>query len=149
MALYWVSIDAIALTAATAKSVLELGTPTTDRAKIVEWWAEFDGVTAANTPVKVEVGRFSTGVTTATTVTAEKADPADGAAATVAKHTTSTEGAGTVVGMPWNKRIPPTSGFHYVAPLGREVVLAVSTFWRMRLTAAQTVNATVGVVWEE
>jgi hypothetical protein len=46
-------------------------------------------------------------------------------------------------------RVSPTSGYHYIAPLGQELVLAVSTFWRMRLTAAATVNCTVGVVWEE
>src|SRR5262245_17171626 len=148
MALYWISVDAIALVGATAKSVLELGTPSADRARVVEWWYEFDGTTATNTPVKVELGRFSAGVTTATTLAGFKVDPADGAAAVVAKHSTSTEGAGTVSDV-INRRCPPTSGFHYVAPLGREVVLAVSTFWRMRLTAAQAVNVTVGVMWEE
>jgi len=148
MALYWISVDAVALVGATAKSVLELGVPSTDRAKIVEWWVDFDGTTATNTPVKVEVGRFSAAVTTATTLAGFKVDPADGTAAITAKHSTSTEGAGTASDV-INRRIPPTSGFHYVAPLGREVVLAVSTFWRMRLTAAQAVNATVGVMWEE
>ena len=147
MALYFLSVDAVALVAATAKSVLELGASSTDRVKIKEWWVDFDGVTAANTPVKVEVGRFSAAVTTATSAS-EKMNPADGTASTTAKHSTSTEGAGTADDIIF-RRIPPTSGFHYVAPLGQEFELAVSTFWRMRLTAAQAVNATVGVIWEE
>lgn len=149
MALYVISVDAIALVAATAKSVLELGTPSTDRAKIKEWWVEFDGVTAANTPVKVEVGTFSAAVTTATTLAGAKFDPADGTAAATAKHSTSTEGAGTITAGTPIHRISPTSGYHYIAPLGQEWTMAVSTFWRMRLTAAQTVNATVGLIWEE
>lgn len=148
MALYFMSVDAVALSAATAKSVLELATPATDRLRIVEWWVDFDGVTASAVPVKVEVGRFSAAVTTATSFTAEKYDPAEGASAVTAKHSTSTEGAGTADDI-IVKRIPPTSGFHYVAPLGRELVVAVSSFWRMRLTAAAAVNATAGVLWEE
>src|SRR5512139_2744495 len=143
------SVDAVALTAATAKSVLELGTSASCRIWIKEWWVEFDGVTASNTPVKVECGRFSAAVTTATTFTAGKFDAADGTAATTAKHSTSTEGAGTIDNGSVIHRIPPTSGYHYVAPLGQELVVPVSGFWRMRLTAAQNVNATVGVVWFE
>lgn len=149
MAIYELSVDAIALTAATAKTVLELGTGAQQRAKIKEWWYEFDGVTASAVPVKVELGRFSAAVTTASTVAGDKYDPADGTATTVAKHTTTTEGAGTASGTPLCKRCPPTSGFHYVAPPGAEFVLAPSTFWRMRITAAATVNVTVGVIWEE
>lgn len=147
MALYVVSVDAVALAAATAKSVLELATPASDRAKIKEWWVDFDGVSGSAVPVKVEVGRFSAGVTTATSAS-EKLDPADGTPSVTAKHSTTVEGAGTADDIIF-RRIPPTSGFHYIAPLGQEFVLAVSSFWRMRLTAAAIVNATVGVVWEE
>lgn len=148
MALYMVSQDAIALVAATAKSCLELAAASSDRISIKEWWVEFDGVSASAIPVKVEVGRFSAAVTTATTATAEKLDPADGAASAVAKHTTTTEGAGTADDVLLH-RISPTSGYHYIAPLGQELILAVSTFWRIRLTAAAGVNATVGVIWQE
>lgn len=147
--LYVLSIDAVALSAATAKTLVEIGTPATDRAQIKEWWVEFDGVTAGNTPVKVEIGRFSAGVTTATTLAAEKLDSADGAAAVVAKHSTTVEGAGAINAGSKVHRIPPTSGYHYVAPMGSEFVIAVSTFWRIRCTAAQAVNATFGVIWEE
>lgn len=147
MSLYVVTVDALALAAATAKSVLELGTSSAVRIKIKEWWVEFDGVTATAVPVKVEVGRFSAAVTTATTAS-EKFDTADGANATTAKHSTSTEGAGTADDIIFH-RVSPTSGYHYVAPLGGEFVMPVSAFWRMRLTAAAIVNCTVGVIWEE
>jgi len=135
------------LSAATAKSVLELGTSSSVRIMIKEWWVTFDGTSSTATPVKVEVGRFSAAVTTATSAS-EKMDLADGTPATTAKHSTSTEGAGTADDIMFF-RVPPTSGYHYIAPLGQELVMAVSTFWRMRLTAAATVNATFGVIWEE
>lgn len=148
MALYCVTVDAIALTAATAKSVLELATGANDRARIVQWSVEFDGTSATATPVKVEVGRFSAAVTTATSFTPMKLDAAEGAAAITAKHTATAEGAGTFDAGEIH-RVPPTSGMVLQYPLGREWVVGTSGFWRMRLTAAATVNATVSVTWDE
>lgn len=149
MALYSINIDALALAAATAKSILELGTPAGQRAIIKEWWVDFDGVTATAVPVKVEVQRFSAAVTTATTLAG---DPLQGdpAAVVVAKHSTTTEGAGTATaGSGWLKRIAPTSGFHYIAVEGRELLIPVSAFFRIRITAAAAVNVTAGIVWAE
>jgi hypothetical protein len=148
MALYFVSVDAIALTAATAKSVFELGSSATDRCKVKEWWVEFDGTTATNTPVKVEIGRFSAAVTTASSATASKYDPADGTVGATAKTNTTTEGAGTASDV-WIHRIPPTSGMYVQYPLGQELVMAVSSFFRIRCTAAQGVSVACGVTWEE
>jgi len=149
MALYTFTVDALALVAATAKTAIELGTPASDRARIVAWWVEFDGVSATAVPVKVDVGRFSVAATTATTGTAGKYDPADGTAAAVVKHSTTVEGAGTAEAGQEMHRISPTSGLLVQYPLGRELALAVSTFWRIRCTAAAGVNVTAGIVWEE
>lgn len=148
MALYSMSVDGIALAAATAKSIAELGTAATDRAKIVEWWVEFDGVTSSAIPVKVEVGRFSAAVTTASTFTIDKFDTGDGTASVTAKHTTTVEGAGTADDVAIH-RVHPQGGIYVQYPLGREWVLAGSTFWRIRATAAAIVNVTFGVTWEE
>lgn len=149
MALYCLSVDAIALAAATAKSIAEIGTAASDRARIVQWWVEFDGVTSSAVPVKVEVGRFSAAVTTATTAAGLALDPADGTASATSKHSTSTEGAGTFTANGEIHRVSPTSGILVQYPLGREWGLAVSTFWRIRCTAAAIVNVTFGVIWEE
>lgn len=149
MALYTFSIDALALVAATAKSVLELGTAASDRARLVSWWVEFDGATSTAVPVKVEVGRFSAAVTTATTGTPSKYDAAEGTATATVKHSTTTEGAGTAEAGLEIHRVHPQSGILIQYPLGRELVLAVSTFWRIRCTAAAGVNVAAGVTWEE
>lgn len=149
MALYTFTVPNLALVAATAKTCIELGVSSTDRVKIVSWWVEFDGVTSTAVPPDIEVGRFSAAVTTATTGTASKYDPADGASSAVVKHTTAVEGAGTAEAGCENHTVPPTSGFMVQYPLGREPVLALSTFWRIRITAAAGVNVTCGVTWEE
>lgn len=150
MPIFAASIDAVALAAATAKTVAELGTAATTPIKILDWWVEFDGVSSAAVPVKVEVGRFSAAVTTATTVTLSKVDYGGNAVAanTVFKHSTSTEGAGTASDVEIH-RISPTSGVRFQYPLGREWVVGASGFWRIRITAAATVNATFGFLIEE
>jgi hypothetical protein len=146
--LYWVTADAMALTAATAKSVIEISTSSTVHIGIIDWWVEFDGTTSTNTPVKVEVGRFSAAVTTASSYTSSKYDVADGASTATPKTNTSTEGAGTASDV-WIHRVSPTSGFYIQYPLGRELIVANSSFFRIRVTAAQTVNCTAGASWFE
>jgi hypothetical protein len=151
MALYVVTVDGVALVAATAKTLLEITSGAQDRVRIVEWWIDFDGATSTAVPVKVEAQRFSAAVTTATTLAALPLDVAEGAAACTVKHTTTTEGAGTpTAGSGWIKRVHPQGSFHYQAPLGRELVIPIGgAFWRIRATAAAGVNATFGVIFEE
>lgn len=146
--MYGVSVDQIALTAATARTVIELATPSTAVLTPVMWWVEFDGVSASALPVKVEVGIFTAAVTTATTVTpfALNAGGRGLASPVTAKHSTTVEGAGTATYVEQH-RVSPTSGILLQEPLGNEVAVGASSFWRIRLTAAATVNATVGVRW--
>lgn len=149
MAQFFTSVDAIALVAATAKSIWEIATPSTSRCRIKEVSLMFDGVTASAVPVKIEIGRFSAAVTTATTLTPAKQDPGSPASLCVVKHSTSTEGAGTVSDA-YIWRISPTSGVIYQIPLGDEFIIAISAFGRIRCTAAANVNVTIaGIRWEE
>lgn len=150
MALYKQRFVDIALAAGVAKSVLELATAAQQKAKIVEVCVSFDGVTPANTPVKVEYGRFSLAVTTASAGAAGKLDDSgSGNASITPKFNTTVEGAGAIDDDASVIRVPPTGGFLYQAPLGREEAVGLSGFWRMRLTAAQIVNASGWVIWEE
>ena len=146
--MYSITVDGIALTAGTAKTVLEVGTGSISRACIIAWWAEFDGATSTAVPVKIEAQRASAAVTTATSLTAEKWDTADGGPASTTKHTTTTEGAGTLNGGEIH-RCHPQSGIFREYPLGRELVVPVSAFWRLRITAAAAVNVTVGCIFFE
>lgn len=148
--IFSVSFDAVALAAATAKSVCELKPPATTGAVILGWWLEFDGVTPANTPVKVEVGRFSAAVTTISAFTPMKVNHGNIslASACVAGTNASVEGAGTATDVEFH-RVPPTSGLPWMESLGTEWVLGASTFWRIRCTAAQIVNVTGGFRYTE
>lgn len=148
--IYGVSQDAIALTAATAKTVFELATPSTTGIVPIRWWVEFDGVTAANTPVKVEMGRFSAAVTTATSVTPYKKNYGNNSLASqcTTKYNTSTEGAGTATDVEIH-RVSPLSGLFVQEVLGMEWTLGASAWWRIRITAAQAVNVTFGFEWTE
>ena len=75
---YVCNADAVALAAATAKTVLQIATPSTTRARVCQLVVGFDGVTAANPPVLVELLRQ----TTAGTMTAQTPAPLDSAAPT-------------------------------------------------------------------
>uniref|UniRef100_UPI003F490BCF hypothetical protein n=1 Tax=Pseudonocardia sp. CA-138482 TaxID=3240023 RepID=UPI003F490BCF len=148
--LYGLSVDQIALVAATAKSVLEIRTPASTGIVPVLWWVEFDGIPATNPPVKVEVGIFSAAVTTATSITPALINFGNRGLASqcTCNQNTSAEGAGTASIVEIH-RIPPTSGLIWTESLGMEMAVGASSFWRVRLTAAQAVNATVGVRWTE
>lgn len=148
--IYSVSVDGIALVAATAKTILEIATPATTGMVPLLWWVEFDGTTSSAVPVKVEIGRFSAAVTTATTVTPVRVNDGNRALASqsTVKHSTSTEGAGTATDVEIH-RVPPTSGLIMSENLGTEWVQGASGFWRIRCTAAAAVNATFGIRWTE
>lgn len=148
MALYGLTVKGIALVAATPKTLIELATPSNCRAVLCQWWIEFDGTSASAVPVDVEFQRASAAVTTATTLAGTAFDLAEGASLMVTKHSTTTEGAGTLSGGEIHK-VSPTAGILVQYPLGREWVVPVSAFWRLRATAAAGVNATCGLQWEE
>lgn len=148
MSQYFVSVDAIALVAATAKSIFELATPASGRARIKYVNVMFDGVVSANVPVKIEWGKFSAAVTTASAVTPSKQDPSTVPSLATTKHSTTAEGAGTASDVHiW--RISPTAGVIYQIPLGDEFAVLLSTFFRVRCTAAQAVNVAFDIGWEE
>lgn len=150
MALYSFTFDAIALAAATAKTLAEISSPAGTEARITKWWLEFDGVSSAAVPVKVELQPFSAGITTGTSITPLRNGGSGGTSAMTAKHSATAEGVGAATaGAGEIHRVSPTSGILLLYPLGREPLIVVSAFWRIRATAAAIVNATFGIEWEE
>lgn len=144
------SQDGIALVAATAKTILEIATSATGYMVPLLWWVEFDGTSSANTPVKVEIGRFSAAVTTATAITPYRINDGGRAVASTCtvKHSATVEGAGTATDAEIH-RVTPTSGLIWTESLGQEWVLGASAFWRIRCTAAQAVSVAFGCRWVE
>lgn len=148
--IYAVSSDAIALTAATAKTIFELRTPASTGIVPVYWWVEFDGVTATAVPVKVEVGIFSAAITTGTATTPLLLNYGNRGLASqcTCNINTSSEGAGTPT-ITEIHRVSPLAGLLVQEPLGMEMTVGASSFFRIRCTAPAAVNATFGCRWTE
>jgi hypothetical protein len=145
---YVVSTSNIALSAATAKTVIE---GVTDASGPPPEWVgvdiTFDGVTASAVPVRVDFCTYAaTG--TGTTQTPKKLGAALGTARSTWKVNDTVEPTTPVILYSWY--IPPTSGLiGYLWPLGRELLHPLSTVQGIRLTAPAAVNAIVNLVFEE
>lgn len=140
----------------TIKTMLQIATPSTKEITVVEWGISFDG-SAAATPIKCEL--LQTDV--AATVTAHVAagvfpfNVPTGEASlmtlgtTATGYTSTSEGSITATRVFDCQFIAPTNQYVFQWPLGREPVVAVSKFLRVRVTAGTAVNAYCYVIWEE
>lgn len=120
--------------------------------KIVEWGVSFDNNTA-NTPGKVELIETDVAATVTAFVDADitkYANVGDVAAASVAGLTLSTtasgytataEGTITAVRTLDMQLLPPTGPYVKQFPLGREPIVQIGKFGRIRVTFGTTVNA--------
>jgi hypothetical protein len=141
--------SAIALLAATTKTVLMVIAPSTAGGQAIELGVTFDGVTAANTPAYVEVLKCSLATNstpgtgnTSITPTQERGDGNTSGVGLASLFTalggcTSEPTVLTHV-KGWN--ISPTSGVLTQIPLGREVAIIPSMGLAVRITAPQAVN---------
>lgn len=152
---------AVPITTGTAlKTMLQLATNTTSPSiRFVEWWAEFDGATAA-TPIRTELIRHTGGAQTTLTAYAAgdiaKVNDPNAPTSSVQLGTalsgfsnTTTEVAPTGAVSLETHFVPPTSGIYVQFPLGREPEVQVSAFARIRVTAGAAVNCYAGCMWEE
>lgn len=145
---------AIALTAATARTCLMVLAPATCGGQLIEVSVTFDGVTAGNTPVLVELVKSSnatnstpgTGNTSVTPVQSRGDGNTSGAGlAPLFTSFAASTSEPTVLTVVKRWLVPPTSGLLYQAPLGRELAIIPSSGVGIRLTAPQAVNARVGL----
>jgi hypothetical protein len=145
--LYSVTSGAVALTAATARTLIEIATGATIDNVWVSFDITFDGVTATAVPVKVDI-ISTTASGTGTTYTPVKiGNSQNRASITTAEIATTVEGSTPTVLLSWY--VPPTSGFSYQWPLGRELGQTVSKFFGIRCTAPAGVNAIANLLFEE
>ena len=135
------------------KTLLQISTSATKPAKIVEWGISFEG-SAAATPVRCELIETDVASTVTAHVTAgiiktdgeslAGGDPVTnllpvGTAAT--GYTATAEGTITAT-RPFDVQfVAPTGQYVKQFPLGREPILQISKFGRIRVTASATVNA--------
>lgn len=143
-------------TGTSIKTLLQIATPSTRGIKVVEWGISFSGFAAA-APIRCEL--IDTDV--AATVTAHVAagvQPYNDAGApaslmtlgtTATGYTSSSEGSITASRYGDVQQISPAGSYMRQWPLGREFVVGVSRFLRVRVTAPVAVDAYTYLVWEE
>lgn len=142
------------------KTLLQLSSSATKPAKIVEWGISFDG-SAAAAPIKVELIETDVAATVTAHVTAGivkldgealvGGDPVTnllpvGTAAT--GYTASAEGSITASRVLDVQLVAPTNQYLKQFPLGREPIMQISKFTRIRVTAGAAVNAYCYIVVE-
>jgi hypothetical protein len=145
---------AVVTTGTAIKTLLQFKASATATARIVEWGISFDG-SANATPGKVELIETDVAATVTAAVAADitkldgdalaNGDPTTnliqvGTSAT--GYTATAEGSITSVrNLAGPQLIAPTNQFIQQFPLGREPVIQVSKFARIRVTFAAAINA--------
>lgn len=148
-----VAAQAVVTTGTAIKTLLQVKPGATKNAKIVEWGISFDG-SAAATPIKVELLETDVAATVTASAAADLVKTDDNAlsggdptTALIAVGTTSTgytasaEGTITAVRMFDAQLVAPTNQYVKQFPLGREPIIQISKFGRIRVTAGAAVNA--------
>ena len=123
----------VALAAGVAKTVIQLGTPSTRRAWLKEAGIGFKSVTATDVPVLVQLCRQST-AGTATGLTSAPDVEGHPAGLVTGKENATVEPATGVIVKEWY--ITPIGGqLVYQLPLGDEIESAISSFLGLVVTA--------------
>lgn len=145
--------QAVVTTGTAIKTLLQVKASATATFKIVEWGVSFDG-SAAATPIKVELLETDVAATVTASVAADimkyNAEALNGGdpttnlfpvGTTSTGYTSTGEGSITVVRQFDVQLIAPTNQYVKQFPLGREPVVQISKFARVRVTAGTAVNA--------
>ena len=147
-------------TGTVVKTLLQISSSATKPAKIVEWGISFDGFAAA-LPISVELIETDVAATVTAHVTAgivktdgealAGGDPVTnlipvGTAAT--GYTASAEGTIAATRVLDTQLVAPTNQYVKQFPLGREPIIQISKFARIRVTAGTAVNALCYMVIE-
>jgi uncharacterized protein YaiE (UPF0345 family) len=148
----------VAVTTGTAiKTLLQIATASTDKLKVVEWGISFDG-SALATPIKCELIQTNVAASGLTAHVAAGVQPYNDAGSPASSvqlgtaltgYTATTEGSTTVSRYGDLQYVSPTGQYVKQWPLGREFEVPVSSFLRVRVTAAAAVNAYCYIIWEE
>jgi hypothetical protein len=141
-------------TGATIKTMLQVKPSATIVAKIIEWGISFDG-SASATPGKVELIETDVAATVTAFVAADitkldsdalmGGDPTTNliqVGTTSSGYTSTSEGSTTSIrNLAGPQLIAPTTQFIQQFPLGREPIIQISKFARIRVTFGSAVNA--------
>lgn len=145
--LFWADTGEVSLSAATAKTCLEIGAAANHRVLIHQLSVMFKGTTAGNEPATVELTRFAASGT-GTAVTEVKFDETDDETIqTACEHTATVEPAAQTVLQTWS--VHPSSGVIWTAPITNPIPIKGGGFAGIRITADDAVTVTVNALLEE
>lgn len=137
----------IALSAATAKTVVQITAPTNQALKVTRYSVFFDGTSTTAEPVQVRVLRQTT-AGTMTSLTPLKLDDArTETIQSTAQHTATAEPtASDVLAV---AEVHPQQGYDVILPLGGEVIVKGGGRLGIECTAPATVNVRAQFWYEE
>lgn len=148
-----VQFNAVALTAATAKSAIGLRAATNQAVKVLEQAVSFDGATSSNAPTQVEFGActFATNPpgTASTSVTPTKREPgrAETTQLTAARNWTTEP---TVITVVRTIAVGQYNGvYHYIHPFASPHIVAGGGGFLTRITSPNNVNVSGHLTAEE
>jgi|SRR5512146_13033 hypothetical protein len=135
----------------TTKVACQIATPSTKNCIIVGFDITFDGTTATNTPIEVQLSRPTAAGSGGSTFTPLLvSNDTSVTSSTTARVNDTTAGASPVLLASWY--VPPTSGFSYQFPLGREIQCKISEFYELKVvtvTGSGTPNYKAQLWFEE
>src|SRR5215475_1078376 len=126
MSLFSAATDQQVVSTSALATILEVDQAASRVLTLKQWSIEFDGVTASNTPVRVQLCIVTATSAAGTAVTPASMKNNQAAVGASAKRVPATEGTVTVLE---EHRVPPTSGLLIQYPLGEEpwIIGAAST----------------------
>lgn len=140
-------------TGTSLKTLLQVATPATREIKIAQFAVSFDGSVAAEA-IRVELVETDVAATV-TALTPTKYDSPSGPVSLCVGGTSATgynssnENTPTASRVLFPIELPPTAPFVYDFVPGREPLIAVSKWLRLRVHAPASVNAYCHILWEE
>jgi hypothetical protein len=141
-------------TGTSRKTLIQVATPSTQKISVFSWWVAFDGTSSSAAPIEVELIETNVAATvTSFTPVAFSDTSAPGSLCVGGTSATGTnasaEGTITASRLLDYQTVHPQASYRMEFSLGREPVIAVSSFLRLRVLAGASVGAACGIVWEE
>lgn len=137
----------ITLTAATAKTVLQLVAAANHRVKLLSWGVFFDGTSTTAEPVQVRLLRQTTAGTMSALTPTKRDDSIADSLLTTAQHTATVEP--TAGDLMEAIEVHPQQGYQAFYPLGGEVIIGGGDRLGIECTAPSGVNVRATAIFEE
>lgn len=136
----------VALTAAVARTVLQIAAPANQRVRVERIGVFFDGTSATAEPVQVEVVRQTT-AGTMSALAPKATQPASESIQTQAQHSATIEP--TAADVVDAVEVHPQTGYEVVYPFGQEIIVPGGGRLGIVCTATAAVNVRAKLGFEE